>query len=71
MQIEKKTAEYVILKRADGRYAVKGKNKQFINGDDKVAILQAEGLLKAPEPKVEEAPVEEIAETEAAEEAAE
>ena len=64
MEIEKKTAEYVILKRADGRYAVKGKNKKFINGDDKVAILQAEGLLKAPEPKAEEAPAEETAETE-------
>ena len=67
MKIEKKTAEYTILKRADGRFAVKGAKNIFINGDEKVAILQAEGLLTKPEPKAEEAPVveEEIAAEEA------
>ncbi len=68
MEIEKKTAEYVILKRADGRYAVKGAKNTFINGDDKVAILQAEGLLKKPEPKAEEAPAEASEEATAEEE---
>ncbi len=69
MKLEKKTAEYTILKRADGRFAVKGENNTFINGEDKVAILQAEGLLAKPEPKAEEAPAEE-ASTEESEEAA-
>jgi hypothetical protein len=66
MKVEKKTAEYTILKRSDGRYAVKSKNK-FINGDDKVAILIAEGLRAAPTPKPEApAAAEEAAEGEPA-----
>ncbi|MGH1485733.1 MAG: hypothetical protein ACRBCI_05880 [Cellvibrionaceae bacterium] len=63
MQTTKKTAEYTVFKRADGRYAVKGNDKKFINGEDKVKILIAEGLLTAPSPKP--------AEPEAAEEASE
>ena len=60
MIIEKKTAEYTVLKRSDGRFAVQGTNKKFINGEEKVKILIAEGLLAAPAPKaVEEAPAEE------------
>lgn len=70
MKLEKKTAEYTILKRADGRFAVKDNNNNFVNGEDKVAILQAEGLLKAPEPKAEEAPAEAEENAEGAEEAA-
>ena len=55
MKLAKKTAEYVVLTRADGRYAVKGTDGKFINGDDKVNILIAEGLRKAPGPKAAEA----------------
>ncbi|MEO0442506.1 MAG: hypothetical protein AAFZ92_02030 [Pseudomonadota bacterium] len=67
MKIEKKTAEYTVFKRADSRYAVKGNNKKFINGEDKVKILIAEGLLEAPKPKAEAAPAEsEVAEESAA-----
>jgi hypothetical protein len=51
MKVEKKTAEYTILKRSDGRYAVKSSKNKFVNGDDKVAILIAEGLRAAPAPK--------------------
>lgn len=64
MKVAKKTAEYTVFSRADGRYAVKGKNNKFINGDDKVAILVAEGLRAAPTPKpevAEEAPAEDAA----------
>jgi len=57
MSIVKKTKEYTITKRRDGRYAVTGAKKAPINGDEKVAILQQEGLLAKPEPKAE-APVE-------------
>lgn len=60
MKTVKKTAEYTIFKRKDDRYAVKNADKKSVNGEEKVAILQAEGLLKKPEPKpVEEAPAEE------------
>jgi hypothetical protein len=65
MKVEKKTAEYTVLKRTDGRFAVKAKNNTFINGEEKVKILQAEGLLATPAPKAE-APAEEASETEAA-----
>lgn len=57
MTIVKKTKAFKIVKRRDGRYAVTGKKGAPINGDEKIAILQQEGLLKTPEPKVEE-PVE-------------
>lgn len=64
MKLEKKTAEYTVLKRRDGRFAVQGKNKQFINAEEKLKILIAEGLVKAPEPKAEPEPEPEAAETE-------
>jgi hypothetical protein len=71
MKVVKKTSEYTVLQRRDGRYAVKGSNKSPVNGDEKIKILAAEGLLKvavpaAPEPEVVEEPV---AEETAAEEA--
>lgn len=70
------TAEYTISQRRDGRYAVKGSDKQPINGDDKVKILLENGLIKAPpvkEPEPEEAAEEATEETaaEAADDAAE
>lgn len=71
MSVVKKTAEYKIIKRRDNRYAVENAFGQPVNGDEKVAILQQEGLLKKPEPKpepvAEEAPAEEAAEAAAAE----
>ncbi|WP_075186324.1 hypothetical protein [Teredinibacter haidensis] len=51
MKQVKKTAEYTIFQRNDERYAVRGTNRSWINGDDKVAILQKEGLMKKAEPK--------------------
>ena len=63
MKLIKKTAEYSVLERRDGRYAVKSSNGKMINGDDKVAILVTEKLVKAPEPKPE--PVEETSAEEA------
>ena len=68
METVKKTAEYTILKKRSGRYAVRGPKKQWITGEDKVKILLAEKLIKAPEPKPveEEPPAEEAAEGKAA-----
>lgn len=62
MKLVKQTAEYTILKRRDDRYAIRGANNKWINGDDKVEILYKEELMKRPEPKAaepEEAPAEE------------
>jgi len=70
MKLVKKTAEYSIYKRRDERFAVKDADKKAVNGEDKVKILVAEGLVevKLPAP-VEEEPAEEAAEEAAAEEA--
>ena len=73
MKVVKKTSEYTISQRRDGRYAVIGADKKPVNGDEKVKILLAEELIKAaapaePEP---EAPAEEEAASEEAEAPAE
>ena len=74
MKVIKKTAEYTVFQKRSGRYAVQGADNQAINEADKVAILLAEGLIKAAEPKapvVEEPEEATEAETEADEGAAE
>jgi len=68
MKLEKKTATHKIFKRNDGRFAVTTLKGQSVNGDDKVSLLQAEGLVKAPAPKPVEEPEEAPAEEAAAEE---
>jgi hypothetical protein len=70
MKLVKKTDEYSIFQRGDERYAVKDANRKAVNGDEKVRILSAEGLVKAPAPKAVEAPAEEAPAEAAAEEAA-
>lgn len=57
MEIVKKTEEYQIIKKRNGRYGVRRTDRKWVAGDEKLQILIAEGLLKAPEPKP--APVEE------------
>jgi hypothetical protein len=47
----KSTSEHSIYEKRSGRYAVKDRRKRWVQGDDKVAVLRAEGLLKTPEPK--------------------
>ena len=74
MKTVKKTSEYTIKQRRDERYAVIGADKNAINGEEKVKILLAEGLIKLTEPAApveEEAPAEEAAAEEGGEEAAE
>ena len=57
MKVVKKTKEYTVYQKGSGRFAVKNSEHNWVNGDDKVAILQAEGLVKkvapAPAPVVE------------------
>jgi hypothetical protein len=66
------TDAYTIVQRKDSRYAVVGANKKPINGDEKVAILLAHGLITAPTPKAPEPePEVEAAAEDATEEAGE
>jgi hypothetical protein len=51
MKAVKKSSEYTVYQKRSGRYAVKGANAKWVNGDDKVKILVAEGLIEAPKAK--------------------
>jgi len=51
--------EYTIEKKRSGRHAVIGKNGKYINGAEKVEILQKEGLIKKLTPKKKDAPAAE------------
>jgi hypothetical protein len=67
MEIVKKSEKFTILKKRSGRYAVRGADRRWINGDDKLAVLAEAGLAKAPAKKKEkpaEAPPAEAAATE-------
>ncbi|TGD76119.1 hypothetical protein E4634_00795 [Mangrovimicrobium sediminis] len=70
MKLVKKTDDYSIYQRRDERYAVKDANKNAVNGEEKVKILVAEGLVevKVAQPVAEE-PAEEAAAEEASAEA--
>ena len=50
MTLIKKTAGYSIFQRGDNRYAVRDAARQAVNGDEKVRILRAEGLIKIAAP---------------------
>jgi hypothetical protein len=69
MQQIKKTDGYTIYQKKSGRYAVRGKDKKFLHGEEKTRILLAEGLIKKPEPKPP-APATETSEAESAEQPA-
>lgn len=64
MQKIKKTPDYTLFQKRSGRYAVKGKDKKWINGEAKQEILVKEALVTLPRPK---APAAEAPEAEAAE----
>jgi hypothetical protein len=67
MEEVKKTDDYTIIKKRNGRYGVRNTAGKWINADEKAKILAAEGLIKLSEPKkVEEPAVEEEAATEEA-----
>jgi hypothetical protein len=57
VKLVKKSDEYTIYLRRDGRHAVTGADKAPINGEEKVRILVDEGLIKAAMP-AEPAPAE-------------
>ena len=51
MKAVKKSSEYTVYQKRSGRYAVKNSGRKWVNGDDKVKILVAEGLIEAPKVK--------------------
>lgn len=53
MEIVKQTEEYQIVKKRSGRYGVRRIDRTWLSGEEKVKVLIAEGLIKAPEPKPE------------------
>ncbi len=63
------TDDHTVYQRRDGRYAVRDSDKNFVNGDEKVKVLLAQGLIKAPEPKAPEPEPEPEADEAAADDA--
>ena len=59
MKVILRTKQHTVYEKKSGRFAVKDAEKNWVNGDDKVAVLLAEGLVKTAPPAVAEAPVEE------------
>jgi len=64
MKLIRKTAEHRIYQRRDNRYAVTDADKRPVNGDEKVAILLAAGLVTAPAPQQPEPEAPEAADEE-------
>ena len=64
MKVVKRTADYTVYQKRSERYAVQGKDKAWINGDDKAKILLEEGLIKVVLPKPPEPEPEPEAEAE-------
>ena len=58
MKVILRTKQHTVYEKKSGRFAVKDAEKNWVNGDDKVAVLLAEGLVKTAPPAVAEAPVE-------------
>ena len=55
MEVVKQTDEYTVIKKRSGRFGVKNTSGKWINGEEKVKILIAEGLIKAALPAEEKA----------------
>jgi hypothetical protein len=72
MKVVVKNDEYTIYQRRDGRYAVENAAKKAVNGDEKVAILLANELVKVTPPAAPaEEPAEDVVEESAEETTAE
>ena len=72
MKVVASTDEYTIYVKRSGRHGVRGSNRQWINGDEKVRILLEHKLIevappKAPEPEPAEEDTADAGEAEATE----
>lgn len=61
METVKKTSDYQVVKKRSGRFGVLDRKKNWIKGEQKVAILEKEGLVTLPK---KAAPAPESAESE-------
>lgn len=62
MEIVKKATAYTIIKKGNGRFGVRSKNRTWISGEEKVKILVKEGLATvAAQKPASKSPVEEDA----------
>jgi hypothetical protein len=57
MQQVKTTDDYTVFQKKSGRYAVQGKDKKWLHGEDKVRVLVGEALVKVLTPKAPAAEV--------------
>jgi hypothetical protein len=62
-----KTDEYTIFQKRNERYAVRNAERDWVNGNEKVAILLEHKLIDVPEPKAPEPEEAEAAEEATAE----
>ncbi|MEQ8857535.1 MAG: hypothetical protein RIC56_02700 [Pseudomonadales bacterium] len=69
MEVVARSDEYTIYRKRNQRYAIRNKQRQWVRGDDKVAILLNHKLIEAPKPKAPEPAA--VAEAEAPEAEAE
>ncbi len=73
MKVIASTDEYTIYQKRSGRHGVRNANRQWVNGDEKVAILLEHKHLEVAAPKpaepepAEEAPADDGVAAEAAE----
>ena len=61
MEEVKQSGDFKIFKKRSGRFGVKNKEGKWINGAEKIEVLNKEGLIKVSVKKaapVEEAPAE-------------
>lgn len=68
-KVVRRTGEYLILQRRDNRYAVLGRHRQPVNGDEKAEILLKEGLITLTPAATPDAATGDGSEAPAAEEA--
>jgi ribosomal protein L22 len=61
MEVVKQTKEYSVIKKRSGRFGVKNTQGKWLNGEDKVKVLLAEGLIKVAVAKKVEEVLEEAA----------
>lgn len=66
MKVVTRTGEYTIYKKRNQRYAVRNAARQWVRGEDKVAVLLAHNLIEAPVPKAPDHPEAPEAEASAA-----
>ena len=47
MELVKQSGDFSIFKKRNGRFGVKNKAGKWVNAEEKVKVLLAEGLIKA------------------------